>query len=108
MESTAGMERPWAQGLGLLVLGLVVAAISNVFGQYGDPGSAQRTLGFLGYAGGLVIAGAGVHRVLWFGPTARSRPGRIFITVLVTIPTFALAALVLSVFMSVFQRRFMP
>jgi hypothetical protein len=107
MESTAGRERPWAQGIGLLVLGLVVTAIANVWGQHGDPGSVQRTLGFVGYAGGLVIAGAGVHRVLWVGPTARSRPARIFITVLVTIPTFVLTALVLSVIMSVFQRRFM-
>ncbi len=107
METTAGMERPWAQGIGLLVLGLVVSAIANVAGNQGDPGSLARALGFVGYAGGLVIAGAGVHRVLWFGPSARSRPGRIFITVLVTIPTFILTALVLSVIFSIFQRRFM-
>lgn len=106
MESNAGRERPWAQGIGLLVLGLVVTAIANVWGQHGDPGSAQRTLGFLGYAGGLVIAGTGIHRVLWWGPTSRSRPARVFITVLVTLPTFALTALVLSVLMSIFQRRF--
>lgn len=107
METTAGTERPWAQGIGLLVLGLVVSAIANVSGHYGDPGSLLRTLGFVGYAGGLVIAGAGIHRILWVGPTARSRPARIFVTVLVTIPAFVVTALVLSVIFSIFQRRFM-
>jgi hypothetical protein len=106
MEPNAGTERPWAQGIGLLVLGLVVSAVSNVAGQHGDPGGALRAAGFVGYVGGLVIAGAGVHRVLWVGPTARSRPGRIFITVLVTLPTFVVAALLLSLILSVFQRRF--
>lgn len=108
MESTARRDRPWAEGIGLLVLGLVVTAVSNVWGQHGEPGSVQRALGFLGYAGGLVLAGAGVHHVLWVGPTARSRPARIFITALVTLPTFALAVMVAVVFMSIFQRRFMP
>lgn len=107
METTARTERPWAQGIGLLVLGLVVSAFANVSGLHGEPGSALRTLGFLGYVAGLVIAGAGVHRVLWVVPTARSRPARIFITVLVTLPTFVVVALVLSVVMSIFQRRFM-
>ena len=106
-ETTERPGRPWAESIGLLVLGLAVSAGANVLGNQGDPGSGLRFAGFLGYAGGLVIAGAGVHRVLWFGPTARSRPARIFITVLVTIPAFILTALVLSVVMTVFQRRFM-
>ena len=56
METTAETERPWAQGIGLLVLGLVVSATANVVGGHGEPGSLLRTLGFVGYVGGLVIA----------------------------------------------------
>lgn len=108
METSTEEGRPWAQGIGLLVLGLVVSAIANVSGSGGAPGSVLRALGFLGYVGGLVIAGAGVHRVLWVGPTRRSRPARIFITVLVTLPAFVAAAVVLSVILSLFQRRFTP
>lgn len=106
MEPAEAPGRPWAATIGLVMLGVVVAGIANVSGQYGEPGSAQRFLGFLGYAGGLFVAGIGVHRFLWFRPTARSRPARVFLTVLATLPTFVLAALFLSVFLTVFQRRF--
>jgi len=106
METTSGTERPWAKGIGLLLLGLAVSAVANLLGQQGEPGGPIRALGFLGYSGGLVIAGSGIHRILWAGPTARSRQARLFITVIVTIPAFVAMAILLSVILTITQQRF--
>lgn len=108
MDTTAAAGRPWAQGIGLLVLGLAISAIASSVGLGGGATPALAALGVMGYLAGLVVAGSGVHRILWFGPARRARATRLVVTAVVTVPAFFGAALLLSVFMSVFQRRFIP
>jgi hypothetical protein len=98
--------RPWAQGIGLLLLGLVVAALANVLALGGDHGPAVRTLGVLGYGGGLTVSGAGVHRLLWVGSPRRARWVRLLVTAFVTPPVFAATGVLLGLLMTVFQLRF--
>ena len=98
--------RPWAKGIGFLLLGLAVSATSNALALQGETAAALRALGAVGYLGGVVVAGAGIHRILWVGPPARGRFGRLVITALVTVPAFILTAIVLSVILTVTQRRF--
>jgi hypothetical protein len=100
-------ERPWAQGLGLLVLGLAISAIVNGFALQGEPGPVARTLAAIGYAAGVVVAGMGIHRLLWFRPSSRSRRAQLLITALVTPLAFAGGALFFSVLFTVLQLRFM-
>jgi hypothetical protein len=106
MESIDEPHRPWAQGIGLLLLGLAVSAFANGLALSGDTGPVLRTVGTAGYLLGLVVAGAGIHRLLWFGRTGLTF-GRLAVTALVTVPAFVGTALLLSVLFSIFQRRFM-
>jgi hypothetical protein len=99
-------DRPWAQGIGLVLLGLAVSAFANALAMSGDPTPALRALGITGYVAGIVIAGAGVHRILWVGPAARSGWGRLLVTALVTIPVFFGTAIVLSLLFTILQFRF--
>jgi hypothetical protein len=98
--------RPWAAGIGLLLLGLAVSAGANALGLHGETSPAVRTLGAAGYVLGLVVAGSGVHRVLWAHPTARARWARVLLTAAVTLPTFAAVAIVLSLILTITQMRF--
>jgi hypothetical protein len=109
IEATPGPEqpsRPWAVGIGLLFLGIIVSGIANGVALYGSPGAILRAVSWAGYVLGVVIAGSGIHRVLWFGPSARSRGVRLAVTVLVTIPAFLVTALLFSVVFTVLQIRF--
>ncbi len=106
METTERPGRPWAEGFGLLVLGLAVSAIANALGLQGEPGPLLRTIGWAGYVLGLVVAGAGIHRILWVGPSQRKRWSRLLVTALVTLPAFFALALVLSLIFTIFQIRF--
>ena len=110
MEQTEGREgsgRPWPQGIGLGLLGLFISALANVLLLNAESGPALRALGVLGYGGGLFVCGSGIHRLLWVGPSQRSRWVRVLVTALVTPPAFAAAGIVLGLLMSVFQIRFM-
>jgi hypothetical protein len=106
MNEATDVGRPWAQGVGLLVLGLVLSGISNGVAQHAGPMSAARVLGTVGYVAGIVVAGAGVHRVLWSGKSPRPRWARVILTGLVTLPVFAAAAVLLGLLMMMFQARF--
>jgi hypothetical protein len=99
-------ERPWAQGLGLLVLGLAISAIVNGFALQGEPGPVARTLAAIGYAAGVVIAGLGIHRLLWFRPSRRSRGTQLLVTALVTPLAFAGGALFFTLLFTILQLRF--
>lgn len=98
--------RPWAVGVLLVVVGLVIATIANVTALSAGQGGGVRALGAIGYGLGLLVAGLGVHRVLWFGPPRRTRLFRIVITALLTPPVFAAAGVFIGVFMTLFQSRF--
>jgi len=107
MDTTAvAAGRPWAQGIGLLVLGLAISAAANGLAQSGGAEPLLRTLGTAGYVAGLVVAGAGIHRLLWVGSAGPRRWVRVLVTAVVTLPAFAAVALVLSMLMTVFQMRF--
>jgi hypothetical protein len=106
MDPGERRERAWTEGIGLVVLGLVVSGAASGVALQGSPGPLVAAAGWAGYAGGVAVAGAGVHRILWSRPSARSRPARLAITALVTVPVFALAALLLSVVMTILQLRF--
>lgn len=103
MEST---DRPWAQGIGLLLLGLAVSAAASALGLQGEPSPVLVATGILGYALGVAVAGIGVHRVLWVHPSDRGWFGRLVVTALVTVPVFVGSALVLSVLLTLVHRRF--
>jgi drug/metabolite transporter (DMT)-like permease len=106
MDPAERRERAWTEGIGLLVLGLVVSGVASGVALQGDPGALLAAAGWTGYAAGVAVAGAGVHRILWARGSARGRPARLAITALVTVPVFALAALLLSVLLTVLQLRF--
>lgn len=105
METTERQHRPWAPGIGLFLLGLAVSASASVLGLQGEAAPASRALGTAGYVGGVVLAGAGIHRILWVGPTRRPRATRLLVTALVTIPAFVATALLLSLLLTVVQLR---
>ncbi|HET8538570.1 MAG TPA: hypothetical protein VFL83_01730 [Anaeromyxobacter sp.] len=98
--------RPWAAGVGLLLLGLAVSAGANALAMQGGGGPIAGTLGAVGYALGLVVSGNGVHRVLWARSARGARWTRILLTALVTIPVFAAAAIVLSLVLTITHMRF--
>jgi hypothetical protein len=106
LDTTEPGARPWTKGVGFLLLGLAVSAAANALGLHGETGLALRAFGTVGYAAGLLVAGAGVHRILWVGPPARGRWLRLVVTALVTLPAFVVTAIVLSVILTVVQRRF--
>lgn len=106
VDAAERRERAWTEGIGLVVLGLVVSAVASGVALQGEPGPLVAAAGWAGYLGGVAVAGAGVHRILWTRPSTRSRPARLAITALVTIPVFALAALLLSVLLTILQLRF--
>lgn len=104
---TEGPLRPWAAGIGLLLLGLFVAMAANVAGLSAPgAGAGARAAGAIGYAAGLLVCGAGLHRLLWYRPSPRPRWVRLLVTALVTPPVFAVSGLVLGVLMMMFQARF--
>lgn len=104
-EEAARPARPWAQGIGLLLLGLAVAAVSNALAMQGTPGAALRTASLAGWLAGVAVSGAGVHRVLWVRPSAR-RAARLAVTALVTVVAFAGTAIFLSLLFTIVQLRF--
>lgn len=107
MASTEAPGRPWAASIALVLLGLVLATFANVAGlSAGGQGAAVRVAGALGYATGLLVAGVGLHRLLWFGPSARPRWVRVLVTALVTPPVFAVSGVVVGALMMMFQARF--
>jgi hypothetical protein len=106
--TTPAPGRPWAAGIGLLLLGLAVSAFANQLALRGGAGPALAALGTMGYLAGVLVSGSGIHRILWYGPARRSRAVRFLLTAVVTVPAFVGTAILLSVLMSVFQRRFMP
>jgi hypothetical protein len=97
--------RPWAQGIGLLLLGLALAAVANAIAMQGEPGLAQRAVSWGGSLCGLLVSGAGVHRLLWTGAPGR-RGLRLLVTALVTLPVYAGTALFLSLLFTIVQMRF--
>jgi hypothetical protein len=105
MDPTERPGRPWAAGIGLLLLGLAVSAIANGVSLSGG-GTVLRVLGTAGYVLGVLVAGAGIHRILWVGPQRRSRAARVLVTAVVTIPTFVVAALFFSLLFTILQIRF--
>lgn len=98
--------RPWAAGVGLLLLGLAVSAASNALAMEGKAYPLVQALGVAGYLLGLGVSGAGVHRVLWAFPTPKPIWARVLLTAVVTLPTFVAAAILLSVLLTVTQVRF--
>jgi drug/metabolite transporter (DMT)-like permease len=96
--------RPWAEGVGLVLLGLGVSAVANVLAMTAATGAAVRALGVLGYLAGVGIVGTGVHRVLW-ARSPRTGRARFVVTALVTLPVFAATALVLSFLLTIVQLR---
>jgi hypothetical protein len=84
----------------------VVSGVSNGIAQHAEAMSGARALGTVGYVVGIVVAGLGVHRVLWFGGSRRPPWIRAALTALVTVPVFAAPALVLAMLMTLFQLRF--
>lgn len=107
LEPAPPPGRPWAAGIGLLLLGLAVSAFANQLALRGSSAPAIAALGVMGYAFGVFVSGTGIHRILWWGRTGRSRAARYLLTAVVTVPAFVGTAILLSVLMSVFQRRFM-
>jgi hypothetical protein len=105
MEKEDGSRRPWGIGLFLLALGLVVSAVANGPGLYGDPGPLLRAVGSAGFIAGLLLAGMGIHRILWARPSQRSRVVRVLITALVTFPAFIGVGLLLAFLFSFNQLR---
>lgn len=103
-----GMEprgRPWSMGLGIVFLGLMISMVSNAYGVQHDGDPTIRPLVNGGYALGLVVSGWGVHKLLWFRPSTRPAWVRVAVSAAVTIPTFALAGILLSfVFLMMFYR----
>lgn len=100
-----GRGRPWAMGMGLVLLGLMVAMISNAYGVQNerDPSIRPFTNGF--YALGLLLSGWGVHKLLWFRPSSRPAFLRVLLTAVITIPVFALLGILLSfIFLMMFYR----
>jgi hypothetical protein len=96
--------RPWAEGIGLVLLGLGVSAVANVIAMNASPGAALRALALVGYLAGVLVSGTGVHRVLW-ARSARTGRGRFVVTALVTVPVFAATALLLSLLLTIVQLR---
>lgn len=97
--------RPWAFGMGIVVLGLMTSIIANAFAiqHKGDPDTRNVTNAF--YALGLLVSGLGVHKLLWFGPSRRPAWLRLLITAVVTVPAFALLGILLSfLFLMMFYR----
>lgn len=109
MELSEAPHRPWAVGIGLILVGLVVATVSNVTGLSAPGGGAPvRAAGGLGYAAGIVICGAGLHRLIWFRPTPRPRWLRVLVTAVVTPPVFAISGVVVGTLMTLLQARLRP
>lgn len=98
--------RPWAAGIGFLLLGLAVSAGANALALQGETSPLLRALGAAGYALGLLVAGSGVHRVVWAHPSARSPWVKVLLTALVTLPAFVAVAIVLSLLLTITQMRF--
>jgi hypothetical protein len=88
--------RPWAYGIGLLILGLIIAAIGNAIGMHGPPGSQYRMVAAVIYPFGLLVSGTGMHRLIWWGPSRKPGWLRLLITAAATVPAFALAGILLS------------
>jgi uncharacterized BrkB/YihY/UPF0761 family membrane protein len=86
-------ERPWGYGIGILVLGLFVSSVGNAVAMH-DP--QLQAVGNAVYPLGLLVAGWGVHRLIWVGPSTRPAWQRVLVTALVTLPAFALAGTLLS------------
>lgn len=106
METTDRPQRPWAQGIGLLILGLFISAAANGVTLYGGSGPALRAAAVLGYGLGVLVAGIGIHRLLWIGSSRRRRWERLLITGIVTIPAFLGAAILFSIVFTILQIRF--
>lgn len=103
---TEAPSRPWAAGIGIVLLGLLVASVANVAAlSAAGSGAAVRIAGALGYGAGLVVAGAGVHRLLWYAARPRPRWVRLLGTALVTPPVFAVAGVVVGVFLTLLHAR---
>jgi hypothetical protein len=101
----AGPSRAWAPTIGLLLLGLAIAAVANAPGLQGDPGPTLRAVGSVGYVAGVVVFGFGVHRVLWSPRSTRRRAVRLVVTALVTFPAFLAAGIFVSVVLTLIQLR---
>jgi hypothetical protein len=88
--------RPWSFGGGLVLLGLLIAIIGNAVGiqHKADPNYGPLTQAV--YAFGVLVSATGVHRLLWFRPSARPLWLRVLVTAVVTVPVFALVGLALS------------
>lgn len=100
-----GPGRPWSMGTGLVLLGLMVAMISNAYGIQNktDPSIRPYTNAF--YALGLLVSGGGVHKLLWFRPSSRPVILRVLLTAVVTVPVFVLLGILLSfIFLMMFYR----
>lgn len=97
--------RPWAAGIGFVLIGLAVTAAANTL-ALGDPRPVLQAFGAVGYALGLVAAGSGVHRVLWAHPTRRPGWARILISAAVTVPVFIAGALAIGLILTITHLRF--
>jgi hypothetical protein len=100
-----GPSRPWSMGMGLVLLGLMVAMISNAYAIQNkqDPSIRPYTNTF--YALGLLVSGWGVHKLLWFRPSTRPAFLRVLLTAVVTVPVFVLSGILISfIFLMMFYR----
>jgi hypothetical protein len=92
-DPAEGQGRPWGYGLGLLVLGLFVSSVGNAIAMHD---AELRLVGNAVYPVGLLVAGWGVHRLIWVGPSTRPAWQRVLVTALATLPAFALMGTLLS------------
>jgi hypothetical protein len=111
MEATdqAGPAAPhgrrWGFGIALLALGLAIAGIANAPGLQGDPGATLRAVGSAGYVAGVIVAGFGIHRMLWSRASTRPPAVRLLVTAIVTFPAFLAAGILVGIVMTLVQAR---
>jgi len=98
--------RPWSQGIGLLLLGLLVSSFGNAVALKNPGSDGARLLANTVYPVGLLVAGWGVHRILWPGPSRKPAWLRILLSALATVPAFALLGTLLGVLLLIGMSRF--
>jgi len=85
--------RPWAYGIGLVLLGVLVASGANALRMMWG----HVALGAALYLTGLAVAGYGVHLLAWFRPSRRPLWQRILATAALTVPAFVVGGILLGV-----------
>jgi hypothetical protein len=99
-------DRPWSLGIGLLLLGLLVSSSGNAVALKNPGSDGARLLANTFYPVGLLVAGWGVHRILWPEPSRTPAWQRVLLTALATLPAFALLGTLLGVLLLIGMSRF--